>query len=87
MGGYEVTVKLPMMFRVCSSAIRTDQWLPPKMSLVGVSDVKCIRSIRLSSRYHQKVAACVHFCDQICEHCNCEMRTVSVTATNCAQNQ
>ncbi|CAL1284980.1 unnamed protein product [Larinioides sclopetarius] len=47
MGGYEVTAdsEQPMMFRVCLSAIETDQWLPPKKSHVGVFDVTCIRSI------------------------------------------
>ncbi|CAL1281727.1 unnamed protein product [Larinioides sclopetarius] len=47
MGGYEVTAdsEQPMMFRVCSSAVRTDQWLPPKESHVGVVNVTCIRSI------------------------------------------
>ncbi|CAL1271235.1 unnamed protein product [Larinioides sclopetarius] len=34
MGGYEVTAdnKQPMMFRVCSSAVKTDQWVPPKVT-------------------------------------------------------
>ncbi|CAL1299709.1 unnamed protein product, partial [Larinioides sclopetarius] len=45
MGGYEVTAdsEQPMMFRVCLSAVKTDQWLPPKKSHVGVFDVTCIR--------------------------------------------
>ncbi|CAL1265305.1 unnamed protein product [Larinioides sclopetarius] len=45
MGRYEVTADCehPMMFRVCLSAVKNDQWLPPKMSHVGVFDVTCIR--------------------------------------------
>ncbi|CAL1261991.1 unnamed protein product [Larinioides sclopetarius] len=44
MGGYEITAanEQPMMFRVCLSAVRTNQWLPPKKSHVGVFDVTCI---------------------------------------------
>ncbi|CAL1283616.1 unnamed protein product [Larinioides sclopetarius] len=33
-----------MMFRICSSAVKTDQWVPPKKSHVGVFDVNCISS-------------------------------------------
>ncbi|CAL1280440.1 unnamed protein product [Larinioides sclopetarius] len=38
MGGYEVTAdsEQPMMFTVCLSAVKSNQWLPPKKSHVGV---------------------------------------------------
>ncbi|CAL1285059.1 unnamed protein product, partial [Larinioides sclopetarius] len=46
MGGYEVTddSEQPMMFKVCLSAVKADQSLPPKRSHVGVFDVTCIRT-------------------------------------------
>ncbi|CAL1273927.1 unnamed protein product [Larinioides sclopetarius] len=36
-----------MIFRVSSSAVKTDQWLSPKKSNVGIFDVTCIRSMDL----------------------------------------
>ncbi|CAL1301408.1 unnamed protein product [Larinioides sclopetarius] len=40
-----------MMFRFYLSAVKTDQWLPPKKSHVGVFDVTCIRSILTSANF------------------------------------
>ncbi|CAL1260975.1 unnamed protein product [Larinioides sclopetarius] len=47
MSGYEVTAdsEQPMKFRVCLSAVKINQWMPPKYSHVGVFDVTCIRII------------------------------------------
>ncbi|CAL1281725.1 unnamed protein product [Larinioides sclopetarius] len=51
MGGYEATAdsEQPMMFRVCLSSVRTNQWMPLKKSHVDVFDVTWIRNPVLSS--------------------------------------
>ncbi|CAL1299070.1 unnamed protein product [Larinioides sclopetarius] len=51
MGGYEVTAdsEQPMMFRVCSSAVKSNQWPSSEKSHVGVFDITWIRTPRKSS--------------------------------------